>query len=256
MLAQRFERRRASACSGPRSADSSRSPCRRRRSRPSTRACRSSRAQHLDEVRLHEDDRRELVVRAQLELRVVAARVAVVAAVRAAAIRIQRPLERHPLDRGSAPSGSGLPGIAPRRRGASPRSARRRRRLSPGRRSAGRSVWVCRDRGREVRFPLQAKQRRILPRIRVIMGGETEGTEAEGGEEALMVAVVAQLLADVLQADEQLGGAVHIRPRFHVRGRRTSERLRKRRLSVTKSVRRWFSRFSRSVSSSEIATQV
>ena len=56
-------------------------------------------AQHLDEVRLDEDDRRELVVRAQLELRVVAARVAVVAAVRAAAVRIEGPLEGHALDR-------------------------------------------------------------------------------------------------------------------------------------------------------------
>ena len=55
--------------------------------------------QHLDEVGLHEDHRRELVAGAELELRVVAARVAVVAAVRAAAVRVQRPLEvAHPLD--------------------------------------------------------------------------------------------------------------------------------------------------------------
>jgi hypothetical protein len=54
-------------------------------------------SQHLDEVRLHEDHRGELVVRAELELRVVAACVAVVAGVRAAAIGIERPLEGHAL---------------------------------------------------------------------------------------------------------------------------------------------------------------
>ena len=55
-------------------------------------------AQHLDEVRLDEDHRRKLVSDAELELRLVAAREAVVARVRAAAVRVQRPLERHPLD--------------------------------------------------------------------------------------------------------------------------------------------------------------
>jgi hypothetical protein len=53
--------------------------------------------EHADDVLLDEDDRRELVARVHLELRVIAAREAVVAAVRAAAIRVQRPLERHPL---------------------------------------------------------------------------------------------------------------------------------------------------------------
>lgn len=53
--------------------------------------------QHGDEVGLHEDDGGEIVTRAKLELRLVAAREAVVAAVRAAAVRIQRPAERHAL---------------------------------------------------------------------------------------------------------------------------------------------------------------
>ena len=56
--------------------------------------------EHLDEVALHENHRRELVVGVHLELHVVAAREAVVAAVRAAAIRIERPVERHALRRG------------------------------------------------------------------------------------------------------------------------------------------------------------
>ena len=110
-------------------------------------------AEHFDEVRLHEDDRRELVVRAELELRVVAARVAVVAAVRAAAIRIQRPLERHPLDAVQRGAAADFLVSWRRRRGGSPRSARRRRRLSRGRRSAAWWVWVCRDRRRVGRFP-------------------------------------------------------------------------------------------------------
>ena len=54
--------------------------------------------QHVDEVRLHQDDRRELVVGVHLELHVIAAREAVMAAVRAPAVRIERPLERHPFD--------------------------------------------------------------------------------------------------------------------------------------------------------------
>ena len=58
----------------------------------------SSRVEHLDEVVLHENHRRELVVGVHLELRVIAAREAVVAAVRAAAIGVERPVERHPLD--------------------------------------------------------------------------------------------------------------------------------------------------------------
>src|SRR4029079_97992 len=55
--------------------------------------------QNINEVRLYQNHRRELIVGTQFELRVVAARVAVVTAVRAATIGIQRPLERHPLDR-------------------------------------------------------------------------------------------------------------------------------------------------------------
>ena len=54
-------------------------------------------AQYLGEIHLHEDQRRELVARAELELRLIAAREAVMAAVRAAAIRVQRPVEGHPL---------------------------------------------------------------------------------------------------------------------------------------------------------------
>ena len=53
--------------------------------------------EHLWKVRLHQDDRREVVAGAHLELRVIAAGKAVVAGVRAAAIGVQRPLERHAL---------------------------------------------------------------------------------------------------------------------------------------------------------------
>jgi hypothetical protein len=56
-------------------------------------------AKHVDQVDLHEDDGREVVVRAELELRLVPPREAVVAGVRAPAIRVQRPAERHALDR-------------------------------------------------------------------------------------------------------------------------------------------------------------
>ena len=55
--------------------------------------------QHVDKVLLHENDRRKLVAGAHLELRVIAAREAVVATVGAAAIRIERPFERHPFHR-------------------------------------------------------------------------------------------------------------------------------------------------------------
>ncbi len=55
--------------------------------------------QHVDEVPLDENDRRELVVGVHLELGVIAAGEAVVAGVRAAAVRVERPVERHPLDR-------------------------------------------------------------------------------------------------------------------------------------------------------------
>ncbi len=54
-------------------------------------------AEHLDQVGLHEDQRRELVARPELELRLVAARKAVVAAVRASAVRVECPVERHPF---------------------------------------------------------------------------------------------------------------------------------------------------------------
>ena len=73
---------------------------------------------HLHEVALHEDDRRELVTRVQLELRVIPAGEAVVAGVRAAAVRIQRPVRTACPARGSAPSGSPPPGSSPRLPGA------------------------------------------------------------------------------------------------------------------------------------------
>src|SRR6185369_13088778 len=63
-------------------------------------------AQHLHDVGLDQDDRRELVAGAELELRVIPPRVAVVAAVRTAAVRVQRPLEiahaPHVIQGGSA----------------------------------------------------------------------------------------------------------------------------------------------------------
>src|SRR5690348_2902257 len=49
----------------------------------------------LDEVALHQNDRREVVVGIHLELDVVASREAVVATMRTAAVRVQRPLKRH-----------------------------------------------------------------------------------------------------------------------------------------------------------------
>ena len=58
----------------------------------------SSRLQHFGEVRLHEDHRREVIAGSELELRLIPAREAVVAAVRAAAIRVERPVEGHALD--------------------------------------------------------------------------------------------------------------------------------------------------------------
>ena len=62
--------------------------------------------QHLDEVGLHEDDGREVIARIQLELGLILAREAVVTAVRAAAIGIERPLEErhalHPVERRAA----------------------------------------------------------------------------------------------------------------------------------------------------------
>src|SRR5262245_18004664 len=54
--------------------------------------------QHLDEVGLHQNDRREIVVGSELELRVIAAGVAVMTAVRAAAIWVQSPRKGHALD--------------------------------------------------------------------------------------------------------------------------------------------------------------
>ena len=95
---QRFNRAARELDSAPRSADSSRWRCRWPRSRRSMTAGRSSPPQHFDEVRLHENHRRELVVGVHLELRVITPRVAVVAPVGAAAVGVQRPLERHPVD--------------------------------------------------------------------------------------------------------------------------------------------------------------
>src|SRR5438105_5840465 len=54
--------------------------------------------EHLREIHLHEDERREVVARSELELRLVPPRKAVVTPMRAAAIRVQRPVERHALD--------------------------------------------------------------------------------------------------------------------------------------------------------------
>ncbi len=54
--------------------------------------------QYGDDVLLHQNHRREVVVGVQLELDVVAAREAVVTAVRATAIRVERPRERHAFD--------------------------------------------------------------------------------------------------------------------------------------------------------------
>ena len=88
----------ASACSALRSADRDRSPCRPPPARASRTAYRAP-AQDLDQVGLDEDDRREVIVGPELELRLVAAREAVVAGVRAAAVRVQRPVERHALHR-------------------------------------------------------------------------------------------------------------------------------------------------------------
>ena len=97
--------RRASACSALRLAGSGsvavpKATCSRVHDGRS-----SSRAQHVDEVPLDQNHRRELVVRVHLELHVIAAGEAVVAAVRAAAVGVERPLERHALRRGSAPTG-------------------------------------------------------------------------------------------------------------------------------------------------------
>src|SRR5262245_3679922 len=54
--------------------------------------------QHLDKILLDQDDRRELVVRVHFELHVVPPCEAVVATVRASAIGVQGPVERHALD--------------------------------------------------------------------------------------------------------------------------------------------------------------
>ena len=54
--------------------------------------------EHVDDVVLDENDRRELVVGVHLELHVIAPGETVMTAVRAAAIRVQRPAERHALD--------------------------------------------------------------------------------------------------------------------------------------------------------------
>jgi hypothetical protein len=54
--------------------------------------------QHLHEVGRQEKQRREFVARPKLELRLIAAREAVVTGVGAPAIRVQRPFERHAPD--------------------------------------------------------------------------------------------------------------------------------------------------------------
>ena len=54
--------------------------------------------QHVDEIGLHEDDGRELVAGAELQLRLVAASETVFARVRASAIRVEGPSKRHALD--------------------------------------------------------------------------------------------------------------------------------------------------------------
>ncbi len=54
-------------------------------------------AQHVGEVLLHQDDRREVVARPHLELGLIASGKAIVASVRAAPIRVQGPAEGHPL---------------------------------------------------------------------------------------------------------------------------------------------------------------
>src|SRR6188768_4070425 len=53
--------------------------------------------QDFDQVRLDEDHRRELIVRTELELRLISAREAVVTGMRAAAVGIQSPVEGHAL---------------------------------------------------------------------------------------------------------------------------------------------------------------
>ena len=70
--------------------------------------------QHLEEVDLDEDRRREVVARTELELGLVAAREAVVAGVGAAAIRVERPVERHSLRRGLSADRQVTPDSSPR----------------------------------------------------------------------------------------------------------------------------------------------
>ena len=80
--------------------------------------------QNLDEVSFHQNDRRELVVGVHLELHVVAPRETVMTAVRAAAVGIQRPVERHPLD--TIESGTARDFLIPRLVGAPLRFGQRR----------------------------------------------------------------------------------------------------------------------------------
>ncbi len=88
----------ASACSDLRSADRGPSPCQARPARASRTASRARGAAPPGSY-LDEDDRRELVVRPERELRLIPAREAVVAGVRAAPVGIERPLEGHTFDR-------------------------------------------------------------------------------------------------------------------------------------------------------------
>src|SRR5688572_20952331 len=55
--------------------------------------------EYVDEIPLHENDGRKGVAAVELELHVIAPREAIVAAVRAAAIWVERPVERHAFHR-------------------------------------------------------------------------------------------------------------------------------------------------------------
>ena len=89
----------ASACSGLRSADTDRWRCRRRPSSRVQDGLSSSRRRTSTRFTFTKISDENSSSGPELELRLVAAREAVVAAVRAAAIRVQRPVERHPLHR-------------------------------------------------------------------------------------------------------------------------------------------------------------
>ena len=98
---------RASGGSGPRSADRDRSPCRRPPS-PAASSAVKLRPHHRHRVDLHEDHAREVLAGAQIEVRVIPAREAVVAPVHAPAIGVHAPAEPHALTRSSARSSPGV----------------------------------------------------------------------------------------------------------------------------------------------------